>query len=98
MKQIHPTQRGRNLSLVIAVDHEGVIAHNVTLGAYNIDKLLEFIQTHIIPNLDIQKFILMNNVPLHKSRGIQQAFEDIGHIYFCLRSYSPFLKVVEWVF
>ena len=33
--------KGLNLSLVVAVGHEGVIAHNVTLGAYNVDKFLE---------------------------------------------------------
>ena len=78
----HPPQRGKNLSLVVAIGHEGVIARDVTLGAYNIGKFLEFIQTKVIPNLDRQRFILMDNVPCHKSCEIQQAFKDVGHIYF----------------
>ena len=36
---IRPTQRGQILSLVVASGHEGVIAHDVTLGAYNTNKL-----------------------------------------------------------
>ena len=62
-QRIHPTQRGQDLSLVVVVGCEGV-----TLGAYNTNKFLEFIQTKVIPSLDIQRFILVNNVPFHKSR------------------------------
>ena len=86
--RIRPTQRRRNLSLVVAVGREGIIAHDVTLGAYNTDKFLEFVLTKVIPSLDRQRFILMDNVSFHKSSEIQQTFEDAGHIYFCLPSYS----------
>ena len=40
---IHPTQKNQNLSLVVIVGCEGVVAHNVTLGAYTTKKLLEFL-------------------------------------------------------
>ena len=40
---ICPTQKNQNLSLVVAVGCERVIAHDVTLGAYNTYKFLEFI-------------------------------------------------------
>jgi pyoverdine/dityrosine biosynthesis protein Dit1 len=40
--------KGSNLSLVVG--HEGVIAHNVALGAYNTNKFLEFIQTKVHPH------------------------------------------------
>ena len=63
---------------------EGVIAHDVTLGVYNINKFFEFIQTKAIPSLARQRFILKDNVSIHKSREIQQSLEDVGHIYFCL--------------
>jgi hypothetical protein len=41
----------------------------------------------------------MGNAPFHKSREIQQAFEDVGHIYFHLPSLAPFVNhVAQWVF
>jgi transposase len=80
---------------VVAVGREGVIALGVTLGAYNIDKFLEFIQTKVIPSLDRQRFIVMDNAPFYRSCEIQQTFEDVGHIYFCLPSYSPFLNATK---
>ena len=64
---ICPTQRGWNLSLVVAAGHERVIAHDVTLGAYNTYKFLEFTQVKVNPNLDRQRCILMDNFSFHKS-------------------------------
>jgi hypothetical protein len=72
--------RAQNLSLVVVISHEGVVAHNVILGAHNTDKSFEFIHTKVIPSLERQRFVLMNNVPFHRFRAIQQAFEDVGHI------------------
>ena len=33
----------------------------------------------------------------HKSCETQQAFEDVGHIYFRFPSYGPHLHVAKWV-
>jgi hypothetical protein len=64
-QQICPTQRDQKLSLVVAIGREGVIAHDDILGAYNTKKFLKFIQAKVIPSLDRQRFILMDNVVLH---------------------------------
>jgi hypothetical protein len=41
----------------------------------------------------------MGNAPFHKSREIQQAFEDFGHFYFHLPSLAPFFNhVAQWIF
>ena len=61
--RIRPTQRGQILYLVVVVGREGVIAHDVTFGAYNTDKFLEFIRTEVIPSLDEQRFIFIDNIP-----------------------------------
>lgn len=86
------------LSLVVADGCEGVIAHNVTLGTYNTNNFLEFIQTKVISNFNRQPFILMDIVTFHKSRKIQEPFEDVGHVYFCLSSYSQFLNATKLIF
>ena len=95
-QQICPTQRDWNLSIFGGVvGREGVIAYDVTLGAYNTYQFLKLIQTKVVPSLDRQRFILMDNVPFHKSRENQQAVEDVGHIYFRLPSHSPFLNATK---
>jgi hypothetical protein len=82
----------------VAVGCEGVIAQDGTLGAYNTYKFYDAFKPGPFLSLDRQRFILMDNVPFDKSRDIQQAFEDVGHMYFYLSSYSPFPNVVEQVF
>jgi hypothetical protein len=82
-QQIRPTQRGRNLlvSLVVAIGCEGVIAHNVTLGADDSKKFLEFTQTKVIPSLDRQRFNPHGQCPVSQDLvKTQQAFEDVGLI------------------
>jgi hypothetical protein len=69
-QQIGLTQRGLNLSLLIAIGCEGVTAHDVALGTYNIDNFLEFIQSKVNPSLDIQRFILMDNALFYRSREV----------------------------
>ena len=44
--------KDRNLTLVVVVGREGALACNVRLGAYNTNKILEFIQIKVIPTLD----------------------------------------------
>lgn len=83
---------------MVVVGCEEVIAPNVKLNASNVDKFLECIQTKVIPYLDIQWFILLDNVPFHKSCEVQEAFEEVGHICFHLLSYNPFLNVAKRVF
>jgi hypothetical protein len=39
---------------VVVVGCEEVIAPDIKLDAFNVDKFLEFIQTKVIPYLDIQ--------------------------------------------
>ena len=62
---------------MIEVGCEGVIAHDVTLGASSTNKILEFIKAKVIPSLHRQKFSLMDNVPFHRSREIHQALKTL---------------------
>ena len=90
--------KGRNLSLVVVLGCEGVIAYDVTLGTYNTNKFLVFIKTKVISSLDRQRFILMNNVPFHKSRETQQGFERCWTQLLPFAIINPFLNDAKWVF
>src|SRR3954454_5726617 len=45
--QIRPTQRGRNVSVAIAVAREGIIEIEARLGSYNTDKYIDFIKNKV---------------------------------------------------
>jgi hypothetical protein len=48
--------------IVVVVGHKGIITYYVTLGAFNVDKFVEFVQRQMILDCDKQSFILMDNV------------------------------------
>jgi transposase len=96
--KVRPTQRGKNMSVAIAVSREGILAHDVRLGAYNSVSFTEFIRTKLLPALHHPKIILMDNVPFHKNSDVCQAIESAGHVHLRLPTYSPFLNAAEWVF
>jgi hypothetical protein len=72
---------------VVVVGHKGIITYYVTLGAFNVDKFVEFFQRQMIINCDKQSFILMYNVRFCKSCEIQ-VVKEASYIYFCMLTYS----------
>jgi transposase len=96
--RVRPTQRGRNVSVVVAVGREGIIASEVRLGAFNTDRFNTFLADTLLPNLHGPRTIIMDNVPFHKSHEVQDTIENAGHICEYLPPYSPQLNAAEWVF
>ena len=97
---VRPTQRGRNLTLMVAIGKEGIIASEVHLGSTNTNKFLEFVENDVLKNLENlgNKTIIMDNARIHKPNCIRQAFEDAGHELIFLPPYTPHLDCAEWVF
>ena len=95
---VRPTQKGRNVSMVVAVAREGIVASEIKLGAYNGGKYLEFVRDKVLPALQGPRIIVAGNVPFHKKQEVRKAIEDAGHTYLLLPPYSPHLNASEWVF
>jgi transposase len=96
--QVRPTQRGRNISLVVAIGMEGVIAAQVRLGAFNTERYNEFLRDGLLPALNGPRTLIQDNVPFHRSLVVQETIEEAGHICMQLPPYSPHLNAAEWVF
>ena len=95
---VRPTQRGRNVSMVVAVTREGIVASDIRLGAYNGDRYLEFVRNKLLPALLTPRIIVADNVPFHKKQEVREVIEEAGHTYLLLPPYSPHLNASEWVF
>jgi hypothetical protein len=81
---------------VVVVGHKGIITYYVTLGAFNVDKFVEFFQRQMIIDCDKQSFILMDNVRFCKSCEIQ-VVKEASYIYFRMLTYSWFLNAGKLV-
>lgn len=53
-QQRRPADRGRNVSLLVAVDRNGIQAHQTIVGAWNGEKLLNFFEEEVFPHFEGQ--------------------------------------------
>ena len=95
---VRPTQRGRNVSLMVAVAREGIVATEVRLGAFNANLFVDFLMNSLIPALDGPRTIVMDNVPFHKHVRVGEVLEEAGHTVLRLPPYTPHLNATEYVF
>ena len=87
-----PTNRGQNISLIMAIGRSGVIHHQLVLGSVNgyiYQKFIEEVNAVLDPNIPYR--LIQDNAPIHK--GIISL-----HTMVYLPPYSPFLNPIEAVF
>lgn len=84
-------QRGRNITLCMALSLEGVIYHEFVTESMNRERFQLFLDNLSATLGDTQCTFLMDNAPVHK--GVQTAFQS--HELRYLPPYSPFLNPIE---
>lgn len=94
-----PYNRGPTMSLVVAVDKTGILAHHFRRGAYNQETFTEFLKDQVFPNLGLRRrILLMDNDKFHKTQRVRDAITSSGHTLLFLPPYSPHLNAAEFVF
>ncbi|KAI8913760.1 DDE superfamily endonuclease-domain-containing protein [Powellomyces hirtus] len=100
-RQVRPTQRGRNVTLIIAVSRaDGIVASRMQMGGtVNADFFRNFMIEDILPALEGRHLnIIMDNAPVHNGVELDELCEEAGHRLWCLPKYTPYLNCAEWVF
>lgn len=103
-----PGQRGGNITMCAAINHQGILHHHSTLGPYNTAHLITFLDTlHNILTPAEQMdgpeqpryVVIWDNVSVHRAALVHNWF--IHHPRFSvlnLPPYSPFLNPIEEFF
>ncbi|CAG8702315.1 4957_t:CDS:1 [Cetraspora pellucida] len=88
------SNREKNISVIAAINENGVLHYKSILGSVNSEIFAIFIDEllRIILN---RKFLVMNNIHFHKSDIVKEIVEDTTHQILYLLSYSPFLNLIE---
>ncbi|CAG8803766.1 12475_t:CDS:2, partial [Cetraspora pellucida] len=86
--------RGKNISIIAAINEDGVLHYKSILGSVNGEILTTFINelNDIIPS---DKFLVMDNVHFHRTDVVKEAVKNTTHEIFYLPPYSPFLNLIE---
>lgn len=96
-----PTQRGRNLTLVVAVGGEGIVATHCQYGGFNGAAFDAFVKEKVLPKLQEdrrRRNIIMDNARIHNRVRRMEILEGSGGRLLFLPPYSPQLDAAEWVF
>lgn len=91
-----PQLRRTRISLALAVSKEGVIGYKLMMKSFNKQTFIDFVNS--LPRAVGTTTVILDNIPFHKSKETQQAFQAKGYRPLYILPYSPKLNAIENVF
>lgn len=93
-----PRNHGKNLTLICALTHQGLIAPLVFEGA--IDGLMfeAYVEQVLVPELVAGQIVVLDNLSVHKSVKVRELIEAKGCELLFLPAYSPEMSPIELAF
>lgn len=89
----HPPKRRRVVSLLLAIDRSGVVAHEVRVGSFNQHSFSSFLQ-----RLPSDRTLLMDNASIHKTSLVHDTCRRSRIIPLYTPPYCPWFNPVEFAF
>ena len=90
-----PFNRGKNLSVLGALDSEGMLSFRHKTGAMKRTDVETFLKEDVVPWLLPGSVIVLDNATIHKGGKIQQIVEGAGCRLLYLPPYSPDFSPIE---
>lgn len=90
-----PSDRGGNVTLIAALDSQGVIAPLMIPGSLNGEAFKTYLDHVLLPNLAPGNTLLLDNLSVHKARGIEDLAARRQVKLEFLPRYSPDLSPIE---
>lgn len=93
-----PKNWGKNVSLICAIDSEGVKSSMSVEGAVDSKAFESYIEHFLAPSLERGQIVVMDNLSSHKSKRVGELIEDAGCELLFLPPYSPDMNPIEQAF
>jgi transposase len=93
-----PFGRWRTLTFLAALRSDRLDAPCVVDGPINGKSFLAYVEQILIPTLNLNDIVIMDNLGSHKGKAVRKAIRDAGAKLFFLPPYSPDLNPIEQVF
>lgn len=90
-----PRNWGKNVSLICAIDAEGVKSSMSVEGAVDSKAFESYIEHFLAPKLKREQIVVMDNLSVHKSKRVQRLIEEVGATLLFLPPYSPDFNPIE---
>ena len=96
-----PANRGKNVSLLMCIGHDGIKFHEMKVGAYNATEFVVFLQGLAIRFPEVLRgevCLVIDNARIHLAQTAKDFLVDNGIRHIFLPPYSPDLNPIENVF
>ncbi|MDZ8257177.1 transposase [Nostoc sp. ChiQUE01b] len=90
-----PGHKGGNVSLVGALNLDGLIAAMTVPGSINTEAFLTYVTQVLAPQLWKGAIVVMDNLKIHHPERVKVAIESVGAKVKFLPPYSPDLSPIE---
>ena len=90
-----PGNKGGNVSLIGALNLDGLIASMTVPGSTNTDVFLTYVTQVLLPQLWKGAIVVMDNLKVHHAERVRVAIESVGAKVKFLPPYSPDLSPIE---
>jgi transposase len=93
-----PHGHWKTTTFVVALREEGLTAPMVLDGAMNGKAFLAYVRQVLMPTLQRDDLVVLDNLSSHKAAGVREAIEQAGARLMYLPPYSPDLNPIELAF
>ncbi|CAN0352916.1 unnamed protein product [Ectocarpus sp. 4 AP-2014] len=90
-----PGGHWRTHTMAAAIGWRGVVAAMVTKRAINSIAFVGFLEEFLAPNLKPGQMVVMDNLSVHKVKGVKEALHAVGAEAWFLPPYSPDFNPIE---
>lgn len=90
-----PKNYGENVSLIGAIDRNGIVASFAFRGATDTCAMRIFVREVLLPQLVPGDLVVWDNLAVHKTRAVKELFEKAEIELMFLPPYSPDLNPIE---
>lgn len=87
--------RGRKMTIIGAIKRSKVVTQKILEGSMKKENFLEFIKVNLVPNLEAEDVVVMDNLNSHHRKEVKEMIESVGAKVQYLPVYSPEFNPIE---
>lgn len=96
--------RGERISVISAMNEDGIVALKIVKGTVDGDEFLEFVERELLPTLmpfdgyNPNSIVILDNCAVHHVEGVASMITEVGALVHFLPPYSPDFNPIEECF
>ena len=90
-----PLSKPKNTTILSSIQLDGSLHYTTFSGGTTVEKFKQYLENDLLPYLNPDSVLVMDNMKSHHAKAIKQLLERSGIQYLFLPPYSPDLNPIE---